>query len=66
MGTQYIVRYGVTRNVGEFSAKGPQQFARIEEIVSAAFTETEKEFASVHLAREKFAHEFAIHVTAAN
>ena len=28
MGTGYIVRYGVTRNVAEFSCKGSQTFAR--------------------------------------
>ena len=28
MGTGYIVRYGVTRNVAEFSSKGSQAFAR--------------------------------------
>lgn len=33
MGTQYIVRYGVTRNVGEFSAKGPQQFTRNSAVI---------------------------------
>ena len=33
MGTQYIVRYGVTRNVGEFSAKGPQQFVRNSDVI---------------------------------
>jgi cell fate regulator YaaT (PSP1 superfamily) len=28
MGARYVVRYGVTRSVGEFAAKGPQSFAR--------------------------------------
>jgi cell fate regulator YaaT (PSP1 superfamily) len=28
MGTQFIVRYGSTRNVGEFSSKATQEFAR--------------------------------------
>ncbi len=33
MGTEYIVRYGATRNIGEFSAKGPQQYARHAAVV---------------------------------
>src|SRR3954469_10683932 len=28
MGSRYIVRYGVTRNVAEFAVKGPQAYAR--------------------------------------
>lgn len=33
MGTGYIVRYGVTRNVAEFSCKGSQTFARNAPVV---------------------------------
>jgi cell fate regulator YaaT (PSP1 superfamily) len=28
MGTRYIVRYGLTRNIADFSVKSPQQYAR--------------------------------------
>jgi len=33
MGTHYIVRYGSTRNIAEFSVKGPQSYARGQEVL---------------------------------
>ncbi len=41
-----------------------QREAAIQGIVISAFDETEREFATVHAAREKFASEFAIHLAA--
>ncbi|MDP6553143.1 MAG: hypothetical protein QGF59_29915 [Pirellulaceae bacterium] len=49
--------------LAETSTPLPQQESSIQGIINAAFTETEKEFASVHAIREKFASEFAIHLT---
>jgi hypothetical protein len=42
----------------------PQRLASIDSLIDTAYAETEKEFASVAAAREKFAREFAIHLTA--
>ena len=33
MATRYIVRYGSTRNLGEFSVKGPQEYRRNAEVL---------------------------------
>jgi len=42
----------------------PLPQASIQGIIDAAYTETEKHFATVHAIRAKFAGEFAIHLTA--
>jgi hypothetical protein len=41
----------------------PRRGATIQGIINAAYSETEKEFVSVHEVREKFASEFEIHLT---
>ncbi len=40
-----------------------QRDTAIQGIINSAYDETEKEFATVHAVREKFANEFAIHLT---
>jgi len=45
------------------STPRPRQEASIQGIIDSASDETEKDFATVHAVRQKFAREFAIHLT---
>jgi len=50
--------------INDPSIEDSKRNASIQDIVDVAYSETDKAFASVHVAREKFANEFAIHLTA--
>jgi hypothetical protein len=51
------------RLLEDSSTPRPQQEASIQGIINSAFDETEKDFAMVNAIRQKFANEFAIHLT---